>query len=271
VSLALTPTACRTRATAQNLAAKIPNTTAIAFDVSCLADLDTQIVAHDVVSSPILYIHHTTVIESAIKNHTNVVTTRYMSPSMRSLDAEIKAAGTTVLDEVGVDPSVDHIYAIKKIDEVLAQQGGSVRVQFYSYCGGLAAPECANHLLGFKFSWSPRGALLLQQNSARYLKDSVVEEISAENLMAMAVPYYVVDGYKFVSCPDRNSVPFREYYGITEAHMVVRGSLRYKGQPDIRASVGGPGVVGPGKERVVGGRNDMGGIDGENDWCCRTG
>jgi saccharopine dehydrogenase (NADP+, L-glutamate forming) len=73
------------------------------------------------------------------------------------------------LNEVGLDPGVDHLYAIKKIDEVHAQ-GGKV-LQFSSYCGGLPAPECADTPLGLEFSWSSRGALLSQRNSARFLKE----------------------------------------------------------------------------------------------------
>jgi saccharopine dehydrogenase (NADP+, L-glutamate forming) len=85
--------------------------------------------------------------------------------------------------------------------------------------------------LKFKFSWSPRGALLSQHNSAIFLKDGKIVEIPAQDLMATASPYYVMDGYDFVAYPNRNSVPFREFYGIPEAHTVVRGSLRYEGNP----------------------------------------
>ena len=148
---------------------------------------------------------------------------------MRELDEDAKRAGITVLNEVGVDPGVDHLYAIKKIDEVHAR-GGKV-LEFYSYCGGLPAPDCADNPLGFKFSWSPRGALLSQRNYAVYLKNGSVEEISSENLMATATPYYVMDGYDFVAYPNRNSVPFQKFYNIPEAHTVIRGSLRYKGNP----------------------------------------
>lgn len=148
---------------------------------------------------------------------------------MRALDVSEKNAGITVLNEVGVHPGVDHLFAIKKIDEVHAR-GGKV-LEFYSYWSGLPAPDCADKPLGFKFSWSPRGALLSQGNSARYLKNGSVEKISSEDLMATAVPYFVMDGYDFVAYPNRNSVLFREFHKTLEAHTVIRGSLRYKGNP----------------------------------------
>jgi saccharopine dehydrogenase-like NADP-dependent oxidoreductase len=103
--------------------------------------------------------------------------------------------------------------------------------EFYSYCGGIPAPEIADNPLGFKFSWSPRGALLSQCNSASFLKDGHRVNIPAESLMATAKPYHVVDGYSFVAYPNRDSVPFREFYRIPEAVTVIRGSLRYAGNP----------------------------------------
>jgi saccharopine dehydrogenase (NADP+, L-glutamate forming) len=103
--------------------------------------------------------------------------------------------------------------------------------KFYSFCGGLPAPECADNPLGFKFSWSPRGALLSQQNSATFLQDGEVVTIPAEDLMSTAKPHFVMDGYDFVAYANRNSVPFREFYNIPEADTVIRGSLRYAGNP----------------------------------------
>ncbi|KAI8182369.1 Saccharopine dehydrogenase [Colletotrichum sp. SAR 10_75] len=220
--------ACRTLSTAQTLAADHSRATAIGLDVAS-PELDTHVTEHDVVISLVPFIYHPTVIKAAIRGKTHVVTTSYVSPAIRELEAEAKAAGITVLNEVGVDPGVDHLYAIKTIGEVHAK-GGKVK-EFYSYCGGLPAPECADNPLKFKFSWSPRGALLSQFNSACFLQDGKVFEISNQHLMAHAEPYHVVDGYSFVAYPNRNSVPFREFYNIPEAETVIRGSLRYAGNP----------------------------------------
>ncbi|KAJ4132424.1 hypothetical protein NW754_015240 [Fusarium falciforme] len=196
--------ACRTLSTAESLVEGRPRAKAIALDVKS-PDLDRHIAEHDVVISLVPFIYHANVIRSAIKAKTHVVTTSYVSPAMRELDGAAKEAGITVLNEVGVDPGVDHLYAIKTIGEV--------------------------HDKGGKFSWSPRGALLSQYNSATFLCDGEVVEISNEDLMGSAKPYHVLDGYSFVAYPNRNSVPFREAYGIPEAHTVIRGSLRYEGNP----------------------------------------
>jgi saccharopine dehydrogenase (NADP+, L-glutamate forming) len=113
--------------------------------------------------------------------------------------------------------------------------------EFYSYCGGLPAPECANNPLGFKFSWSPRGAILSQRNSASFLHHGKQVDIPATELMSVAQPYYVMDGYSFVAYPNRNSVPFREFYNIPEAETVIRGSLRYQGNPEFIQALAGIG------------------------------
>jgi saccharopine dehydrogenase (NADP+, L-glutamate forming) len=230
----LTLSACRTLPTVLALIDGLPpSITGIALDVSDTLDLDAQIASHDLVISLVPFIYHPNVIKSAIKGKTDVVTTSYVSPAIKELESEIIAAGITVLNEVGVDPGVDHLYAIKMIDAVHAN-GGKV-LEFYSYCGGLPAPECvdARNPLKFKFSWSPRGALLSQFNSARFLKDGKEVEIPNSELMAKAEPYFVMDGYDFVAYPNRNSVPFREFYRIPEAHTVIRGSLRYDGNPQF--------------------------------------
>lgn len=83
-----------------------------------------------------------------------------------------KAAGITVMNEIGLDPGIDHLYAVKMIDEVHAA-GGKV-LSFLSYCGGLPAPEDSDNPLGYKFSWSSRGVLLALRNSAKYWKDGKV-------------------------------------------------------------------------------------------------
>jgi len=88
------------------------------------------------------------------------------------LIGRIKEAGIVVMNEIGLDPGIDHLYAIKTIDEVHAK-GGKI-LSFVSFCGGLPAPEASNNPLGYKFSWSSRGVLLALRNNARYYKDGKV-------------------------------------------------------------------------------------------------
>ncbi|KAJ3486039.1 hypothetical protein NLI96_g4532 [Meripilus lineatus] len=223
--------ACRTLKSAETFAAELPRTTGVSLDVNDPAALEKAVAEHDLVISLIPYTHHVNVIKAAIKGKTNVVTTSYISPAIRELEAEVKKAGIVVMNEIGLDPGIDHLYAVKTIDEVHAK-GGKVK-QFLSYCGGLPAPECSNNPLGYKFSWSSRGVLLALLNSASFLSAGKEAHIDGKDLMAHAKPYYITPAFAFVAYPNRNSTPFREFYNIPEAETVVRGTLRYQGFPEF--------------------------------------
>lgn len=123
------PIACRTLSTAQSLASSLPRTSAISLDVTSSIDLDKAIQAHNLVVSLVPYIYHSAVIKLAIKNKVNVVTTSYISPAIKELENAAKEAGIVILNEVGVDPGVDHLWAIKKIGEVHAKGGKVCRLQ----------------------------------------------------------------------------------------------------------------------------------------------
>ncbi|KAG7087485.1 hypothetical protein E1B28_013447 [Marasmius oreades] len=226
--------ACRTLSSAQSLSENIPRATAISLDVCNTSALEKEVAAHDLVISLIPYTYHADVIKAAIKGHTNVVTTSYVSPAMRELDEAAKQAGIIVLNEIGLDPGIDHLYAVKTIDEVHAK-GGKV-TQFLSYCGGLPSPQHASNPLGYKFSWSSRGVLLALLNNASFLSSGRTVSISGTDLMKAAQPYYISPAYAFVAYPNRDSTPFRDWYGINgegEGQTVIRGTLRYQGFPEF--------------------------------------
>jgi saccharopine dehydrogenase (NADP+, L-glutamate forming) len=223
--------ACRTLESAKKLSGGIKNTKAISLDVSNPEALDVEVAKVDIVISLIPYTFHALVIRSAIKNKKNVVTTSYVSPSMMELDEEAKEAGITVMNEIGLDPGIDHLYAVKTIDEV-HKAGGKI-TSFLSYCGGLPAPEASDNPLGYKFSWSSRGMLLALRNSAKYYKDGEIEEVPGKDLMGTAKPYFIYPGYAFVAYPNRDSTTYKERYNIPEAQTIIRGTLRYQGFPEF--------------------------------------
>ncbi|PPQ87229.1 hypothetical protein CVT25_004079 [Psilocybe cyanescens] len=223
--------ACRTLTSAEGLAADLPATTPVSLDVNDTKALEAAVAEHDLVISLIPYTYHAAVIEAAIKGKTHVVTTSYISPAMRALDQAARDAGIVVMNEIGLDPGIDHLYAVKTIDEVHAE-GGKIK-QFLSYCGGLPAPDCADNPLGYKFSWSSRGVLLALLNTASYYAANQQVTVTGNELMAHAQPYYISPAFAFVAYPNRDSTPFREYYNIPEAETVVRGTLRYQGFPEF--------------------------------------
>ncbi|KAG5342644.1 Saccharopine dehydrogenase [NADP+, L-glutamate-forming] [Termitomyces sp. T112] len=223
--------ACRTLEKAKALVEGLPSTTAVSLDVLDTPALEAAVAAHDLVISLIPYTYHAAVISAAIKGKTHVVTTSYVSPVMRELDAAAKEAGIVVLNEIGLDPGIDHLYAVKTIDEVHAK-GGKVK-KFLSYCGGLPAPECSDNPLGYKFSWSSRGVLLALLNSASFFASGQILSVPGSELMSHAKPYYISPAFAFVAYPNRDSTPFSKWYNIPEAETVVRGTLRYQGFPEF--------------------------------------
>ncbi|KAG6811831.1 hypothetical protein H0H92_005628 [Tricholoma furcatifolium] len=223
--------ACRTLENAQKLGEGLPSSTAISLDVLNTEALEAVVAEHDLVISLIPYTYHATVIAAAIKGKTHVVTTSYVSPAMRQLDAAAKEVGIVVMNEIGLDPGLDHLYAVKTIEEVHAK-GGKIK-QFLSYCGGLPAPECSNNPLGYKFSCASHGVLLALLNSATLLSAGKIVNISGSELMSYATPIYISPAFAFVGYPNRDSTPFRQYYNIPEAETVIRGTLRYQGFPQF--------------------------------------
>ncbi|KAH8925142.1 saccharopine dehydrogenase [Atractiella rhizophila] len=223
--------ACRTLATAKALAAELSVTTAvscISLDVTDGAALAKAVSTHDLIISLIPYTYHILVIKEAIKQKKDVVTTSYISPAIREVEQEAKDAGVTIVNEIGLDPGVDHLWAMKGFREIKAE-GGKVK-GFSSYCGGLVAPENATNPLGYKFSWSARGALLALLNDAKFLSKGKPYPVPGTELMSFAKPYYVAPGFAFVAYPNRDSTPFRELYGLgEECEDFVRGTMRYEG------------------------------------------
>lgn len=223
--------ACRTLLTAQQLSAGIKTARPTVLDVNDAQALDAAVAQHDLVISLIPYTFHAKVIQSAIRQKKHVVTTSYVSPAMLELDAAAKEAGITVMNEIGLDPGIDHLWAVKTIEEV-HQAGGKI-TSFLSYCGGLPAPEASDNPLGYKFSWSSRGVLLALGNTAKYWQDGKEVEIAGKELMGAAKPYFIYPGYAFVAYPNRDSTPYNERYSIPEAQTIVRGTLRYQGFPEF--------------------------------------
>ena len=118
-----------TLASAESLGQDLENVKAVSLDVNDTAALEKAVAEHDLVVSLIPYTYHVAVVKAAIKSKTDVVTTSYVSPAMRELDEEAKAAWIVVLNEIGLDPGIDHLYAMKLITGVHAK-GGKVHPHF---------------------------------------------------------------------------------------------------------------------------------------------
>jgi spermidine synthase len=151
--------ACRTLGRAQQLTEGLENAIAISLDVNATDVLEAAVADHDLVISLIPYTHHASVIKAAIKGKTHVVTTSYVSPSMLELDEEAKKAGIIVMNEIGLDPGIDHLYAVKTIDEVHSK-GGKVLPHSPSVQGRLRFTSSTDQTVPVVLRWSPGSRVL---------------------------------------------------------------------------------------------------------------
>jgi len=172
--------ASRTFSKAEKLAAPHSNATAKQFLSDDEQAMEEFVKASDLVVSLLPATMHVKVAKKCIEFKTDMVTTSYISPEMRALDQEAKDAGIIILNEIGVDPGIDHMSAMKIFHQV-ENEGGKI-VSFMSYCGGLPAPEANTNPLGYKFSWAPKGVLKAAGNGARFMKDGKIVEIEGKNL-----------------------------------------------------------------------------------------
>ncbi len=219
--------ASRTVSKAVKLIDNHPNGTAKELNLKNEEGLRNEVAQADIVISMVPYSFHPKVAKYCIDFKKHMVTTSYVSEIMKNLDAEAKKAGILILNEVGLDPGIDHMEAMRIIHEV-NKKGGTI-ASFMSYCGGLPAPEANTNPFGYKFSWSPIGVLLAGKNSAQYLMDGQQIFIPSENLFENYKIINIEELGNFEGYPNRNSLPYIELYNIESAQTMLRGTLRNLG------------------------------------------
>lgn len=219
--------ASRTVEKAKELIRNHPRGEALGLDVTDAKALSTLIPKCDLAVSLVPYTHHTTVANVCIEYKRHMVTTSYVSDAMRALDGRARKAGIIILNEIGLDPGIDHMSAMRIIHNL--QNGGGKVSSFYSYCGGLPAPEANTNPFGYKFSWSPRGVVLAGRNNAKYLKDGKVIEIPGKDLFDHFWKLPIEGLGDFEAYPNRDSLGYIDIYGLKGIKSMFRGTLRNKG------------------------------------------
>lgn len=194
-----------------------------------LDNLSALIEESDVVVSLLPYALHGLIAEHCVKGKTHLVTASYVNDEVRAHGEAAKLAGVTLLNEVGLDPGIDHLLAIECIEEV--QANGGVIESFISYCGGLPAPEHSDNPLRYKFSWSPRGVLLNTLSAAKYLSKGQIVEISGGgDLMSVPRELEFLPGFALEGFANRDSTQYVELYGLgSQVNTLLRGTIRFKG------------------------------------------
>ncbi len=219
-------------AEANEIAEGYKNVHPVHLDVHDKAGLDGLISGADLVTSLVPPPLHPMVAQACVQARTHFVSASYQTPEMLDLSAQAKAAEICILNEIGLDPGIDHISAMQIIDDIQAK--GEQVESFISWCGGLPAPAHNDNPLGYKFSWQPKGAILVLLNEAAYLQAGQKIIVAGKDLMDRAVPITIA-GLELECYPNRNSVTYRDIYGIGEVQNLLRGTLRYQGFCQILA------------------------------------
>ena len=200
----------------------------VALDASHAEDRATLIAKHDLVISMLPAFMHMDVLKDCLRLKKQVITPSYVPDALWSMDAEFKNAGLVVLNEMGLDPGIDHMSAMRILDRIRAE-GGHMEV-FESYCGGLVAPESDDNAWGYKFSWNPRNVILAGQGgSAKYIDQGVTKYIPYNKLFQRTVQVTVPGFGAFDGYANRDSLKYRSHYGIDDIPTLKRGTLRKAG------------------------------------------
>ena len=223
--------ASRTKSKAEAMTGDHPYGRAVAWTVEDEKGLDNMIADHDLTVSLLPWTHHPLVAKYCIRHKKNMVTTSYVKPEMQALDKQAREAGIIILNELGLDPGIDHMSAMRIIDHVHNKNG---KIEgFYSICGALPAPEVSGNPFRYKFSWSPKGVIMAGNNDGRYLREGKIVDIPTEDLFKHPLKVNFPGAGQLEVYPNRDSMPYVELYGIPETKTMVRGTFRHPGWCEI--------------------------------------
>jgi saccharopine dehydrogenase-like NADP-dependent oxidoreductase len=205
-----------------------PNATAIALDIFDENQRKNQIQKADIVISMLPAHMHIEVAKDCILYKKHMVTASYISDAMQSLDAAAKENNLVFMNEIGLDPGIDHMSAMKTIDEI-RDKGGKM-ILFESFCGGLVAPESDTNLWNYKFTWAPRNVVLAGQGgAAKFIQEGTYKYIPYQKVFSRT-EFMEVEGYgRFEAYANRDSLKYRSVYGLDDILTLYRGTLRRVG------------------------------------------
>jgi saccharopine dehydrogenase (NADP+, L-glutamate forming) len=189
--------------------------------------LEKLVAEHDITVSLLPYKYHVDVARVCLRHRKSLITTSYVQTGMQALDEAAKERGLLFLNEIGLDPGIDHMTAMSIIDHIHNKNGKVV--EFYSLCGALPAPEVAGNPMKYKFSWSPKGVILASRSNALYLKKGTKIFIEPADLFKDRFNYDFPGIGNLEVYPNRDSLSYIDIYGIPETLTMYRGTFRYKG------------------------------------------
>ena len=213
---------------AEKLINQHPNGQAIAFDVFDKQQREKEIKKADIVVSMLPARFHIEVAKDCLRLSKNMVTASYVSNEMQALHKDAEAKGLMFLNEMGVDPGIDHMSAMAVIDRIKAS--GGEMLLFESFTGGLVAPESDDNLWNYKFTWNPRNVVTAGQGgAAKFLQEGKFKYIPYHRLFRRT-EFLEVDGYgRFEAYANRDSLKYQNIYGLDAIQTLYRGTIRRVG------------------------------------------
>lgn len=204
-----------------------PSGEAFGFDVYNHKQRNTEISKADIVISLLPARMHYLVAEACVELGKNMVTASYLSPAIKALDETARKKGIVLMNECGVDPGIDHMSAMQMIDRI-KEEGGKLKA-FESSTGGLVAPGFENNPWQYKFTWNPRNVVLAGGEGARFLHNGKFKYIPHHKVFSRFEIIKVPDLGSFEVYGNRDSLTYRETYGLQNLETMFRGTIRRPG------------------------------------------
>ncbi|MBZ4041534.1 saccharopine dehydrogenase family protein [Flavobacterium hibisci] len=205
-----------------------PNATPIALNIFDVEERKAAIEKASIVISMLPAYLHIEIAKDCLQYKKHLVTASYISDAMMELEEEVRKNNLIFMNEIGLDPGIDHMSAMKVIDEIRAK--GGKMLLFESFCGGLVAPESDNNLWNYKFTWAPRNVVLAGQGgAAKFIQEGTYKYIPYGTLFRRT-EFLEVEGYgKFEAYSNRDSLKYRSIYGLDDILTLYRGTIRRVG------------------------------------------
>lgn len=213
---------------AQGLTGNHERITLIDLDVFDGDSRTSAIKNADIIVSMLPARFHVEVAKDCILYKKHMVTASYVSEAMQALDEEAKANGLIFMNEIGVDPGIDHMSAMQVINKIRAK--GGKMILFESFTGGLVAPESDSNLWNYKFTWNPRNVVVAGQGgAAKFLQENQFKYIPYNRLFRRT-EFLDIEGYgRFEAYANRDSLKYQYVYGLDHIKTLYRGTMRRVG------------------------------------------
>jgi saccharopine dehydrogenase-like NADP-dependent oxidoreductase len=200
---------------------------AVRVDANDLADLADLIRESDVVVNLLIPALQQQVAIECVQLGKHMISASYRDRDIRDLHREAERNGVLILNEVGLDPGIDHMSAMRVVHGIRAR-GGRV-TSFVSYGSGVPAPDSRSNPLHYAITWNPRNVVMSSERGAQYMIDGKIKIVPYHDVFARSWPVEVPGVGTMEAYPNRDSLSYREMYGLQYTTQMVRGTLRYPG------------------------------------------